>query len=185
MDILQVKKMCSGATYTKDLEVLEKLFERTGDRNMNGYLGSGIQNILFDDFSHLEFESNKQVGDLETISKGCVLPESVLISQVQKNKDNTYYQLFSWNDEMNAYTWLEFDSYDAMSYSYQRIKAFEEELCSGDLTEKLKKMNIPLDNIASVKVNEQINNDLKSMVDESVEMRENEDSEITLSGRIL
>lgn len=170
MDILQIKDMCEGATYAKDLDVLERLFNNTGDCVMNGYLGSGIQNISVDSLSHLEFESFKSAGDLETISTGCVLTDSVLIKQTQRRKNESFHQIFSWNGELNSYLWLQFNDVDAMDYSYERIKTFDESLDNSDLIQQLGKMGIPMDNIS--KVGSESVSSLNDMVDEVLDVND-------------
>lgn len=192
MNIVQVREMFKDASYKGAIDKLVQLYEKSEDCSMNGYLGSGVKNISRDDLGKLEFESYKNVGDLETISTGVVLEDGFAIKQIQKNDTNTYFQVFSWNSDANKYTWVEFDNNEAMDYAFTRLKIFDTNLCDCDISEKLHQLGINLDDIAQVLTDKKIDffedrniSELHDMIEDANRKDEENGKEDALSISLL
>ncbi len=163
MNISEFKdnKQMSG----KDINVLEKLCNKTGNCSMNGYLASSLVDCSFDENGVLEFYSCKKDESGTTDSIGCVLDDSVLIKQVQKGELSDYSRLYSWNVEDGVYTYLEFDDKSALNTFYNRIKRMGVNLCDDDLSTSLQGMGLTFDNVTKVLINQKVD-PLMSMFDE-------------------
>ena len=120
MNIIDVKNMYSGSKYEGKLDRAVRLFEKTGDDVKSGYLGSVITNIGFDNLGNFEFSSEHMASNLETKSTGALLDEGAVIKQIQENDKEKFYQIFSWNNDFDKYTYVLFDSEEAMNFSYER-----------------------------------------------------------------
>lgn len=170
MNISEVRKQIVGASYEKDVEVLEKLYNNTGNCVMNGFLGSSITNISYDDIGKLEFQSVHMADDLTTISTGVVLDAAVVIRQTQENDRNKYSQIFSWKKDGSSYTYIAFDQEDVMGYAYEQIKRYHPKFLGENIDQDLRELGIPFDNIMDVKVSQKVENvdTVSSMVDEAM-----------------
>lgn len=152
MNISEVKSLVEGASYEEKLVVLETICKRAGDCLENGYLGSSVENISYDDFGYVEFQSENLTKDATTHSCGTVLDESVIIMQTQELKDNKLYQLYSWNLEGTSYTYFAFDSKAALEKAYEAIKKANKGFLAKNLDNDLKELGIAYRDIMNVKV---------------------------------
>lgn len=152
MNISEVKSLVAGASYEEKLAVLETICKRTGDCLENGYLGSSVTNISYDEFEHVEFESENLTNNTTTQSCGTVLDESVVIMQTQELKDNKLYQLYSWNLEGTSYTYFAFDSKAALEKAYTAIKKANKGFLAKNLDNDLQELGIAYRDIMNVKV---------------------------------
>ena len=105
----------------------------------------------------LEFQTLHQASDLETLSTGALLGDGVVIRQIQRNPQDKYFQLFSWNKDYTKYTYVLFDSLMAMDIAYDILKAFNTNLCTENVAETIRTLRIPIDNILQVKENIEAN----------------------------
>lgn len=152
MNISEVKKLIEGASYEEKVEVLETICRRAGDCVENGYLGSSVTNISYDEFGHVEFESDNLTNNVTTQSRGSVLDESVIIMQVQEVKDNKLYQLYSWNTLGTSYTYFAFDSMAALKQAYFAVKKANQGFLAENLDSNLQELGISYRDIMNVKV---------------------------------
>lgn len=152
MNISEVKKLIEGASYEEKVDVLETICRRAGDCVENGYLGSSVINIAYDEFGHVEFESDNLSNNIVTKSKGSVLDESVIIMQVQELKDNKMFQLYSWNIVGTSYTYFAFDSMAALKQAYLAIKKANKGFLAENLDSNLQELGISYRDIMNVKV---------------------------------
>ena len=168
MDIIQVKEMFWEASFVKDIEKLERIFEFAGDEAPIGFLGSSIVSVGRDELGNFEFNSEHIMGDLETISTGAVLEDSVIIKQTEKHGDVVKYQIYSWDLESCSHVWIAFDNSDVMEYAYEKIKSLKDNISKSDITHKLRELEISLDEIINIKFVDGYPNDIIiDMVDES------------------
>ena len=155
------------------IQVLENIYRSTGDNCMSGYLEYGINNIGYDEFDHLFFDSYHLVGDdFETLSHGTILDDnSLVIKQIQtNNKDKHYYQIFSVSSDGKKYTYLDFESEEAMIDADFKIRRSNANLCLGELAESLRNIGVDFDSIGQVRVNVDFPNaELSEMVNEDNE----------------
>lgn len=174
MNISNVRRQISGASYEPQVEILEDIYEKAGNCVMNGYLGSAVTNISYDENGLVEFQSQHMVADLLTESTGAVLRDSVIIKQMQKNSEGEVAQLFSWKKDGSKYTYIGFNNVDSMNFAYNQIKQFCPYYLEGNLVPDFKYLNIPLDSILSVKCGQEpIRKDTAvSLVDDAVEMND-------------
>ena len=152
MHILDIKNRVRDSR----IQILENIYRNTGDNCMSGYLEYGINNIGYDEFDHLFFDSYHLVGDdFETLSHGTILDDnSLIIKQIQtNNKDKNYYQIFAVSSDGKKYTYLDFESEEAMMDADFRIRRNNANLCSGELSDTLRSIGVDFDNIGQVRVN--------------------------------
>lgn len=152
MNISEVKKMIEGASYEEKIQVLENICRRVGDRLENGYLGSSVANISYDDFGYVEFQSEKVEEAITTQSKGTVLDNSVIIMQVQQSTTNKLLNLYSWKLDGSSYTYFAFDSKAALEHAYQAIKKTNKGFLAENLDNDLQELGIMYRDIMNVKV---------------------------------
>lgn len=155
MKISEVKERAKGTTYEKEVDVLENIYHQTGDCAESGFLGF-INDIYYDDYGHIEFETNNQVGDLKTRTVGAVLDGSVIIKQVQENKNNKYSQMFSWKKDGSVYTYVAFDNEEVMNRAYISIKKFHPEFLGENIDMTFLSLGVPFDNIMNVKLSQEV-----------------------------
>ena len=122
MNISEVKNLVQGASYEGKIEVLEDIFQRSGDCIENGYLGSSVSSISYDEFGRLEFQSEHFENGIIVTSSGAVLDDSVIIMQVQENDNSKLLSLYSWKRDGSNYTYLALDSLSALEKAYIEIK---------------------------------------------------------------
>ncbi len=150
--------------YIKDLSnnvkdercsVLERIFDTVGNNCMSGYLEYGIHDMSYDEFNHLCFDSYNLTGDLETLSHGTIMDDnSLVIRQVQNNnKDKKYFQIFGVSSDGKKYTYLDFESEEAMMEADMKIRRGNANLCLGDITDTLREIGVDFDTIGQVRVN--------------------------------
>ncbi len=123
MNISEVKELISGASYEAKVEILERICELSGDCVENGYLGSSIANISYDEFGNVEFQSDFLGADFEIKSSGTVLENTVLIKQTRINAERKEFYLYSWDLNGTSYTYLVFDSEIVLDKAYSAMKA--------------------------------------------------------------
>ena len=152
--------------YQKEIEALENLYNHAGNCVMNGYIGSSIDDISYDEAGKVEFHSVYQKGDLVTVSTGAILENSIVIKQMQTEKKKNYYQMFSWNKEGDMYTYLAFDDQKALDHAYQQIK--KQDLFLGEDTQyDLLQLGVPFDHVMDVRSCQKTGEDfLSSMIAE-------------------
>ncbi len=151
MNISEVKSLVQGASYENKIIILEEIFERCGDCQENGYLGSSVDNISYDETQHLEFQSEHYQEGITTKSTGAVLDDSVIIMQEQ-NFDNNRYNLYSWKLDGTCYTYLGFGSRDALERAYQAIKSQNQGFLAVELEKELGQLGISYRDITSINV---------------------------------
>lgn len=156
MNICEVKNLVVGASYEKEIEVLENLYSYAGDCVMNGYLGSSVVNISYDDNNHVEFESLHEIDDLITSSVGAVLSECVIIKQVQQQKEKELYQLYSWKKDGSCYTYLVFDSKDILEKVYNSIKKNNIDFLDDNVNQVLEYVNVSFENVMNIKIAQEV-----------------------------
>lgn len=176
MKISEVKARAEGTTYEKEIDVLENIYRQTGDCAESGFLGF-INDIYYDDYGHIEFETNNQVSDLKTRTVGAVLDGSVIIKQVQENKTNKFAQMFSWKKDGSSYTYVAFDNEKVMNHAYISIKKFHPEFLGENIDRTFLSLGVPFDNIMDVKLSQKVKSSVTatSMVSE-VSNNSSEDS---------
>ncbi len=152
MNISEVKNLVEGASYEEKVEILEMIYERAGDCQENGYLGSGVANISYDEFEKVEFQSEKATNDMTISSTGAVLDNSVVIMQVQVSNDSKLMQLYSWKCDGSSYTYLTFDSMAVLEKAYTEIKKQNKGFLAGNLDSDLQEIGIAYRDIMDVKV---------------------------------
>lgn len=152
MNISEVKKLVEGASYEEKLDVLERIYQYAGDCLENGYLGSSVANISFDEFGRVEFQSEHLSEDVVTKSSGAVLDESVIIMQVQETQDNRLLHLYSWKCDGTGYTYLAFDSMAALEKAYNGIKKANMGFLAENLDDNLQELGISYRDIMNVRV---------------------------------
>ena len=152
MNISEVKKLVEGASYEEKIEVLENICQYSGDCVENGYLGSSVSNISYDEFERVEFVSEHFENEITTISTGAVLDESVVIMQVQEGKNNRVLNLYSWKLDGTSYTYFVFDSKAALEKAYYEIKKANKGFLAENLDNDLQEMGIAYRDIMNVRV---------------------------------
>lgn len=157
------------------IERLEKLRDDAGNCIMNGFLTDSVSSCNFDSNGLLEFTSNKEKDGTLISSVGVVLPDSILIRQTQKGEVSSYYSLYSWDDEEECYTYLSFDSGDALKNYYERIKRLGVNLCKEDISDAFKAMGLSFENVTQVLLNQKVD-PIQRMLDEEMESDSKKDS---------
>lgn len=174
MNISDVKKMFVGASYEEEIDVLESIYEYAGDDVMNGYLGSSVSAISYDENGEVEFESNYQNGEYKTISVGAVLDNSVLIKQVQECGDKDFCQLISWKKDGSSYTNIVFDTVESMKSAYEKLKKSNDDFLEEGIHQLFDDLDISFDNIMNIKTSQRVEqqsisvDDLLDAYDESL-----------------
>lgn len=174
MHIMEIKEKIND----ERTKVLEDLYKNSGNNCMNGYIENGINNLGTDEFNHLYFNSQNVYRDLETVSRGTVLDDnSVVIKQIQSDRGKEYYQIFGIDSDGKKYTYLDFESEEAMNEADFRIRKNNTNLCSGDLSDSLRSIGVNFDTIGQVRVNVKFPDaDLNEMVKEDNVEKEEENS---------
>ena len=149
--------------YSKEIEMLEMFYERTGNCVMNGYVGSSLDGISYDEAGRMEFHSFYQEGDLKTVSTGALLRDSIVIKQIQLNKRQNYYQLFSWDKDLDTYTYLAFDDEKTLDYAYRQIKRYAHFL-GEEAQQEIVQLGIPFEHIMDVKACQKFGEDAISSI---------------------
>lgn len=163
---------------SESLNVLKKIYRNTGNSAISGYLGDSVNDFSIDDYGNLEFKSSKKTENKEINSYGTVLENSVLIKQIQKSRDNIFYQLFSWNVSDNSYTYVVFDDMKSLDYAYNQLKRPGINVEESDVSLLFNELGISFDNIAQILLNQKAD-ELSTMIDESFE-NSNTDTSFTL-----
>ena len=156
MNISDVKKMLTGASYEDELEVLESIYEYAGDDVMNGYLGSSVMTVSYDSFGKVEFDSRYKNGKYYTNSTGAVLENSLLIRQVQECEDKDFYQLISWKKDGSSYSYIVFNSEDNLEDAYIKLKRSYGDFLDGDINSVFDGLDISFDNIMNIKTEQKV-----------------------------
>lgn len=152
MNISEVRNLVDGASYEDKIDVLVSICEYSGDCQENGYLGSSVANISYDEFGNLEFQSENYVDNIVTKSSGAVLDDSVIIMQVQESGDNRLLQLYSWKCDGSSYTYFTFDSMTVLENTYERIKRLNKGFLAENLDNDLHELGVSYRDIMDVKV---------------------------------
>lgn len=152
MNISEVLNLVEGASYERKVNILENIYEYAGDCIQNGFLGSGVSNISYDEFGYVEFQSEKVFDNFSVNSNGTVLDDSVVIMQVQKNNDKKFWNLYSWKLDGSSYTFFEFDSLKVLEIAYIGLKRINASFLTENLDEFLSEVGISYRDIMNVKV---------------------------------
>jgi hypothetical protein len=163
---------------SESLNVLQKIYRNTGNSAISGYLGDSVNDFSIDDFGNLEFKSSKKTENKDIYSYGTVLENNVLIKQIQKSRDNNFYQLFSWNVSSNTYTYVVFDDMKSLDYAYQQLKKSGVNVEESDISLLFNELGISFDNVAQILLSQKAD-ELSTMVDESF-IKPNTDTSFTL-----
>ena len=156
MNISEIKQMLMGASYEKELDVLETIYEYAGNDVMNGYLGSSVVNVSYDKNGKVEFESKYMNGEFMTTSVGAVLENSVLIKQVQECGDKDFCQLISWKCDGSSYTCIIFDDENNMVNAYEKLKKSHGEYLEENIHQILDDLGISFNNIMNIKTSQSV-----------------------------
>lgn len=157
MNISEVKNLVEGASYEGKVEILETICQYAGDCLENGYLGSSVANISYDEFGRVEFQSEHLSEEGITKSSGAVLDNSVIIMQVQESHDNRLLNLYSWKCDGTGYTYLAFDSKAALEKAYMGIKKANMGFLAENLDSNLQELGITYRDIMNVRVAVKVN----------------------------
>ena len=152
MNISEVRDLLEGASYEKDIEVLETIWNYVGDSVLNGYLGSSVETVSFDEDGRLEFDSRFESDEVVTLSTGVVLSDSVIIRQVQKHDKGYYCQLISWTKDGKNYSTIVFDNVKTLDKAYNGLKKLSGEFLDDNLNSVLEELDISFDNVMIVKI---------------------------------
>ena len=152
MNISEVRDLLEGASYEKEIEVLETIWNYVGDSVLNGYLGSSVETVSFDEDGRLEFDSRFETDDVVTLSTGVVLSDSVIIRQVQKHDKGYYCQLISWTKDGKNYSTIVFDNVNTLDKAYNGLKKLSGEFLDDNLNSVLEELDISFDNVMIVKI---------------------------------
>lgn len=152
MNITEVKNLVEGASYEEKIEILEKIYQRSGDCQENGYLGSSVANISYDEFGNVEFQSEHLIDGITTNSTGVVLDNSVAIMQVLESDNNRMLQLYSWKKDGSSYTYFLFDSMTVLENAYREIKRANKGFLAENLDNDLQELGIAYRDIMNVRV---------------------------------
>ena len=158
MNISEVKNLVEGASYESKIEVLETICERSGDCSENGYLGSSVANISFDEFGNLEFQSENYSDGVTTNSIGAVLDDSVVIMQTQVNDNNKLLHLYSWKCDGSSYTYLTLDSMAVLDMAYKEMKKQNKGFLAENLDSDLQDVGIAYRDVMDIKVAVKVKN---------------------------
>ena len=173
MNISEVKQLVEGASYEEKIQILENICQRVGDCLENGYLGSAVANISYDEFDKVEFQSEKVIDDTVIKSVGAVLENSVIIMQVQTSENKKLYQFYSWELDASRYTYLTLDSVLALKNAYIEAKRKNIDFLAENLDIYLNELGISYRDVMDVKVairmEKQISDEIEPFVVERLE----------------
>ena len=150
------------------VSLLKRLYEKSGNCSLSGFLGDSIESIFVDNNGHLEFISRREDEKIEIITNGMVLSDSIVMMQRQNSNSNQSFYLYCWDSNSNLYTYLQFDNETSLNDCYDRLKKNDMNLCSGDVSAKLQELGVSYDNISQILLNKDID-DIYSSVDVSYE----------------
>lgn len=151
MDIIQVKEMFRDASFFDDIEKLEKIFEFAGNTHEVGYLGSSIMTVGGDDLGNFEFNSEYTDDNINIVSTGAVLEDSVVIKQIHKYEGCKKFQMYSWDLNSCGHVCFEFNNEKGMEEAYDKIKNLKENIGKKDVADRLKDLKISFENITNIK----------------------------------
>ena len=152
MNISEVRDLLEGASYEGEIEVLETIWNYVGDSVLNGYLGSSVETVSFDEGGRLEFDSRFETDDVVTLSTGVVLSDSVIIRQVQKHDKGYYCQLISWTKDGKNYSTIVFDNVRTLDKAYSGMKQLSGEFLDDNVNSVLEELGISFDSVMNVKI---------------------------------
>ena len=169
MNISEVKNLVQGASYEGKIEVLEAICERSGDCLENGYLGSSVSTISFDEFGRLEFQSEHFQDGITVTSSGAVLDDSVIIMQVQENETSKLLNLYSWQRDGSKYTYFVLDNLGALERAYFEIKKQNKGFLAVNLDNDISDIGLSYRDIMNVKVAVRVQSQSQEQVNECVQ----------------
>ena len=91
MNISEVRDLLEGASYEGEIEVLETIWNYVGDSVLNGYLGSSVETVSFDEDGRLEFDSRFETEEvlkkhnLPDLDPDLLVDEKELEEELAKN----------------------------------------------------------------------------------------------------
>ena len=154
---MRLSEINSDESYEMDpILSLKRLQQATGNSIMNGFLGEDLSNCYFDDNGYLEFMTDCEREGVKIHSCGAVLEDSVIIKQVQSDRDNTTHHLYSWDLNNYHYTFLAIEDEDHLNRFYDTIKRTNTNLCVGDISDNFKKIGLSFDFVNRVLLNQSI-----------------------------
>ena len=142
----------------KGVESLINLYDNSGNCDMNGYLGDSVDTISFDKYGLLEFSYYKKINHLDVYSKGAILDSGIIIGQVQDSGIKSINQMYAWNKDCTEYTYIIFDSFDALKKCYQQAKKYEVDFTSGNISSLFSKLGISFDSVCQILLNQRVDN---------------------------
>ncbi len=144
--------------YEEDFAIpLVELHKQTGNSLVSGYLGEKLNDAYFDSSGFFRFSTHKEMDDSVVDTKGIILSDSVLLSQIIKGHEDTSYRLYSWDVDDGCYTFLAFDKEFAMKRYFDVISRFNANLNRDDISSLFKEMGLTFDNVTQILLNQKIN----------------------------
>ena len=166
---MNIGELNLGDEYTNhSTYLLGRLEKNTGNCVMNGFLGEDFLDLSFDEEGRLEFSSCKEVDDVVIHSLGVALSDSVLIRQEEQDHSSSFYRLYSWDVDNNIYTFLGFDSKDALDRYFDVVKRFDICLCGEDISTLFQEMGLTFESVTQVLLNQKVD-PLQRMFDEEMD----------------
>lgn len=156
MNISDVKNLVSGASYEKEIEVLENIYEYAGDCQMNGYLGSSVLSISKDRKGKVEFDSFFEGEYASFESTGVVLSESVVIKQYQRQDEKVLYQLYVWKKDGSCYSYIAVENDDVLQKLYKGLKNIDCQILDGDIHKILEDVGVSLDEVMDIRTSQEV-----------------------------
>ena len=156
MNISDVKNLVSGASYEKEIEVLENIYEYAGDCQMNGYLGSSVLSISKDRKGRVEFDSCFEGEYASFESTGVVLSESVVIKQYQRQDEKVLYQLYVWKKDGSCYSYIAVENDDVLQKLYKGLKKVDCQILDGDIHKILEDVGVSLDEVMDIRTSQEV-----------------------------
>ena len=148
---------------------LIQLYQRVGNRSTTGYLGEDLK-VQFDSDGRVQYNTHKELDEMNVDSQGVLLNDSILIKQVQRGHDFSSYRLYSWDTSENMYTYISFDQETALNRFFGVIKRFDANLCVDDISSSFQNMGLSFDNVNQILL-KQRPNPLDWMLEEEEEKR--------------
>ena len=130
--------------------IINNVYEKTGNCRVNGFLGEGISNIIFDENGNIEFMTIKNDNDTQIKSWCTLLDGSILVKQVETKENIVDTRLYSYDINKNVYTYLSLATQESLRKFYDVMKRLEINLCDGDITDNFKNMGLTFDDVIQV-----------------------------------
>ena len=133
-----------------DIEKVNRVLQsNNGNCKMNGFIGDVTDYIIGTD-GVPEFNTTHNDDGVIIDSTGCILNHSILIKQVEKKGEITFYHLYSWDIEDSNYTHIVFDNGNALDDCYLKVKDADMNLSRGDIVDNLNSIGINMEHVTHV-----------------------------------